>query len=531
MAGDTIDSTLQLRVSALLKAGGNINAGTGLKVYVFLSKIKAKAAIALDSLLNITNTYINEYNITDSVNIDYVDLNHANIQFLCDNRAKSGIDLYIAAEYHNLWQKAACINKNINKYTDISAFTAKDSGNFYSGNVLEGKKNISGGQNSAFATLDIDSVRMFPQWIDTSSVIRVDFFIKNIPCGNWDTVTSADSLIFTVRPNTVTFSEMAGTTVKEFQKACDTQTIKTPFPFPESDKDSLRNSFYLNRVSADMVLNMDIADSAFIDSLLINFKTLSPLKAGTITDTDMTFGTIKKGVKFSRSLDIADELNTFPDSIKIVSSATIPAGTRLRWQNDKVSSGDQTGVMTVKSFIDYKLTAFFDCNISRLTTIDLGADTFTLNEKSVKTFRKMENKSFGLNLRVVNNSNINIRLFALFAPGKLNTGIFIDSMGTNTVNDYVTDSTGKTENAGYVNLLGYKGIYIPPRDSLSDDSVKLDDSQLSRILSSNRGGIRWLLKFQPAARDSLINTDNVEIRSRLRLEGVNNMDSLFSVNE
>jgi hypothetical protein len=214
--------------------------------------------------------------------------------------------------------------------------------------------------------------------------------------------------------------------------------------------------------------------------------------------------------------------------MKILSKVTIPAGTHIRCINDAPNGENDVGTMTVKSYVDYDLTAYFDWNIAKLTTMDLGADTFTLEEKGMRAFRIMTDKSFSFHLSVANHSNIYIRLFALFAPDSLQTSLYTDSMSTNIFNDYVLDSTGKAEAAGYVNLLGSHGVYIPPRDSVVDDSVFLDNLQMSRILGTNKGSMRWMLKFMPTGRDSLTNVDNINIKSWIHLEGVNNMDSVIT---
>ena len=527
LAGNTIDSSIQIHIAALLKAGGTIAVGSGLEISVLLSKIKASSAIVMDSLLNIADTFSNNYKITDSINIDYADINYGFFNYTCNN--KSGIDLYVSAEHHDLWITPACVKKDVKLYTGISVFAnASDSFNYYSGNILDGDRYVPARQNKRFARLNLSGNRMFPKWIDTNSVTRVDYFIRTEPHGNWDTVNSADSLIFTIQPSTVNYSEMAGVLMKTYEKTSDTQNVEIPFPFPTSDKDSLRKSFILERVSAKMDMTMNLADSAFIDSLLVNYKVISPLYPDAITDTIQAFSRIKNDTVFKRVLNITNVVNNFPDSVKILTHVTVPKGTRIHAINDKNSVNNDIGTMTVKSFINYNLTAYFDWNIAKLTTMDLGADTFTLEEKGMRAFRIMTDKSFSFHLSVANHSNIYIRLFALFAPDSLQTSLYKDSMSTNIVNDYVLDSTGKAEAAGYVNLLGCHGVYIPPRDSVVDDSVFLDNLQMSRILGTNKGSMRWMLKFMPTGRDSLTNVDNIDIKSWIHLEGVNNMDSVVT---
>jgi hypothetical protein len=527
ISDNTIDSLIQLQISAKIKAGGQVSSGSGLAVSIILSEVKANSIIAMDSILNISDTFSNNYKITDSAQIDYADINYGFFNYICNNL--SGIDLYVSAEHKDLWITPACVTKNVTSYNDIPIFsTATDSFNYYSGNIIDGDRYVAARQNKRFARLNLSGNRMFPKWIDSNSSTMVQYYIRTEPRGNWDTVNATDSLIFTIQPAAVNYSEMAGTLVKTFEKTSDTQNVEIPFPFPSSDKDSLRQSFVLEKVIAKMGMNMNLADSAYLDSMNVNFRVLSPLYPQALTDTNITFGKIKNDTVYDRSLDITNVVNNFPDSVKILTHVTIPAGTKIKCVNDATLGNSDVGTMTIKSYMDYKLTAYFDWNIAKLTTMDLGADTFTLEEKGRRAFRIMSDKSFSFHLGIANNSNIYIRLFALFAPDSLSTKIFNDSMTTAIVNSYVLDSTGKAEVDGYVNLLGSNGVYIPPRDSIADDTVTLNDIQLSRILNTEKGGIRWLLKFEPTSRDSLTNIDNIKINSWIHLEGVNNMDSVFT---
>jgi hypothetical protein len=245
----------------------------------------------------------------------------------------------------------------------------------------------------------------------------------------------------------------------------------------------------------------------------------------------LTFGTIKRDTAYNRMINITNVVDSFPDSVKILTHVTVPAGTRIRAINDMNVNDKSVGTMTVKTYVDYKLNAYFDWNIAKMTTMDLGADTFTIEEKGVRAFRRMSDKSFSFGLRVLDSSNVNIRLLALFAPDSLQTRLYVDSLSTNEVNDLVSDNTGKAEAAGYVNLLGSQGVYIPQRGSVVNDSIALNDKQIARILGTHHGSMRWLLRFMPSGRDSLTNADFIKINSWIHLEGVNNMDSVVTAFE
>ncbi|HEX7510637.1 MAG TPA: hypothetical protein VF335_05015, partial [Chitinivibrionales bacterium] len=74
VAGKVIDSTVQIQINAILKAGGSIAAGKGLDISLSISNVKASSAIVMDSLVAISDTFSNNYKITDSVNMEYADI-------------------------------------------------------------------------------------------------------------------------------------------------------------------------------------------------------------------------------------------------------------------------------------------------------------------------------------------------------------------------------------------------------------------------------------------------------------------------
>jgi hypothetical protein len=140
----------------------------------------------------------------------------------------------------------------------------------------------------------------------------------------------------------------------------------------------------------------------------------------------------------------------------------------------------------------------------------------------------MERRTASFDFTIFNQTNVFIRLYALFAPDSIralrleNDTLF----PTDSLNNMVL-TPGLAESHGYINLLGTTGVYIPVRNDTANNSAALDNSQLNTILNTKKGAIRWMLKFNPTtANDSLKNTDYINVKSSFHFEGVNNMDSL-----
>jgi hypothetical protein len=526
-AGNTIYSTVQTQVRAKLKAG-TVSVGASLGVAIILTGTKANSVIVLDSLINVADTFANNYKITDSIRIDYADIKYGFFNYLVNNN--TGLQLAVSAIHHDLWMTPVCINNNVTTVDSLHLLaTPADTFNYYSGVIMQGERDVLPHSQVKFAQLNLSGNRMFPQWLDSNSVTQVDYFVRTVPTGTWDTLNAGDSLVFTIKPAALSYGEMAGTLVKDYQKSSDTQTVAIPFPFPENDRDSLRGKFELKRVIANMTVATSLPDSAFLGKLNVNFRVVALDFPGTITDTNIVLGNVKKDTSYNRALVISNVVNNFPDSVKILTNVTVPKGTKIRAINDRATAQD-VGTMTVKSFVDYKLNAYFDWTIHSLTTMDLSADTFTIDKKSVELARRMENRTATFDFDVFNHTNVFISLYALFAPDSLRAVRLQNDtlVPTGLFNDMVL-TPGLAETNGYVNILGTNGVYIPVRNGDTTNSVALDNDQLDTILNTTKGALRWMVKFHTSpngANDSLTNTDYINIKSSFHFEGVSNMDSI-----
>jgi hypothetical protein len=462
------------------------------------------------------------------VNIEYADIDVGFFNYFLNNR--SGIDLYVSAEHHDLWITPACEKKNVKSYRDLPRLAnSSDSFNYYSGHIIDGDRHVEPRQNKKFASLNLSRNRMFPRWADSNSVSRVDYIVRTEPRGAWDTIRSSDSLIFIIQPTAMSYKQMAGKLVKDFNKTSDTQTVEVPFPWPKANQDSLRGNFLLQKVLANMSLNLSLPDSAYLDSILVNFRVFAPQFRDSIVDTTVTIGTLKNDTVYKRALNITRVINNFPDSVKIVSRVKVPAGVRMCAINDPATTGRNVGTMTIKAFVNYRLNAFLDWTVVDTATMDLGTDTFTIDGKGVRLFQRMSDRLFDFKVQATNHSNVNIRLFALFAPDKMRKTLYVDSLTLNQVNKLVSDTSGNLVDAfGVVNLLGTKGLYIPHRDSVVQNSITLTDKQMEKILNTRQGSMRWMLRFVKSGRDSMTNTDNIKLNSWIHLEGVNNMGSVVT---
>jgi hypothetical protein len=115
-------------------------------------------------------------------------------------------------------------------------------------------------------------------------------------------------------------------------------------------------------------------------------------------------------------------------------------------------------------------------------------------------------------------------LFALLAPQSRMKAL--DSIDGNRLT-YLLNHPDSARAHGFVHFFGTKGIYIPKRDSTYASEVFWDNNALDSIVMSDSCKWRWQLRFVPGSRDALRDVDYLKINSSFRVQGINNMDSLF----
>jgi hypothetical protein len=161
------------------------------------------------------------------------------------------------------------------------------------------------------------------------------------------------------------------------------------------------------------------------------------------------------------------------------------------------------------------------------TNLDLGVESAYKIPKALKYFNKMENTTASFNMRIFNNTNVYMKVFALAAPDSLRHRLM--RMQTQDVWSLINDST-RARQLGYVSFLGSKGVGIPARGTVSDEGVVLDQWKINQMFGSDTTAWRWEARFLPYSTphpDSLRDTDYVKINSWVHLDGINCLDSIF----
>ena len=525
---------------------GSAAAAANITVSFNCNGLLASYIQAMDSLITFSKVVTNDYDLTDTLRVDYVDIQTGSFIYVFHNFTT--IPMQINITQLNLWLTSYCVENSLVSVASLTAANAVGlDSSFYFGQATSGSQRVDPGV--ALTTMNslktnLSGLRLFPIWNPDSneSVCRVVYTVSNVPpTGATETLWADDSMLFTISAPKFKFQEMAGTVMLPYVRTGDTAKVAVPYPWNSASSDSLRGRLSLNKVWADIFLKPNLPDStspttpgAFIDTLGINYSIFIPAKPSVPpVDSNATLHNVVNDTIFRLApTNITNLVSQFPDSMYIAIGVKVPVGTHVRVVNDPNAPDNNPtspnynlymGEMFVKANVTARMNLVLAWQVDSSTSLDLGTDRFKM-PKATRYITKMDGIQATVHMTTLNKSNFYLNLYALMASkAHMNA---LDSLPLDSVWAYIAD-TGRAHSAGYIDLLGSTGAQIPARDSTAVDTVILNEWQIDSILLADSASWRWEARLLPMNSDALIDTDFVKIRSWMHLVGNNNMDSLI----
>jgi len=521
----TLRNQVQVNISGVKNTAGAMQIAMATSV----DGLYAYSLTVDDHLVSFNKQFSNPYEITDSVDIDYVDIMDG--FFIYEVTNHTGVELRVRGVHDHLWKTSFAERNSYNRYENLLNVSRTDSMENFFGFITSGEVIAPPQLEQTFSQENFSQSRLFTQWDSvlqkTVTWVRYTVSTGN-PSGNIITLCADDTLIFTIRSD-FKYRQLRGRVVKPIKITSDTEKVVINFPWGESAPDSLRGKLILQNVYSDIRLRTEMPPNSAIDSVYFSFEIFDTRNPGIKDSLFDKFIGVKDGSLFRQKIDITDVVNQYPDTVAIITRMNVPKGTRIISENDlQLRDPDYDkyiGQMSIDAVTDFRLNARFDWEVKEMVNLDLGSHDFPIY-KAMRYIRKMDKKQLDFETEMLNSSNLNMTMFALVAPYHL-----IDTLDSMSSDDafYLITHEGEAEKRGLVNFLGSKGVCIPAKslDSAVVNVVHWDHQQLETVLSSDTCSWRWFLQFQKNERDALRDNDFIRINSMLRIEGINSTDSLI----
>ncbi len=525
LAGKSVTHTALLHID-----GVSDGATADSLIYSFsLNGVKAYRMRVNDRLVNFSVEFTNSYELTDTVDIDYIDIGDGFFNYKFMNY--TGFDLFVEGIHDHLWISSFVETRGITRYEQLAAIDSADSAIGFFGHITHAANQANAYQEQTYGQENLSSCRLFPEWDESikKSITKVRYMVSSAkPTGDTVTISAADSLLFTIQAVNFKFREMQGVLTEAYERQSDTQMVAINLPWNES-KDSLKGNFILQQVWGDILMSTGMPPRSFLDSLSIDFVAFAPESTSVQDSMSTVLENVGPDSSFFRTINITDVANTFSDSVAIAVKVFVPKGTRMRIVNDlDILDEDYSkylGRMIIHVANSYRLNAKLDWEVKDTVNMDLGSSRFPVPE-AMRFLHKLEDRSAVFEMWLTNNSNLNLSLMALVAPDTLMDTL--DSLSMNEVYALLKHPTA-AEGRKFVKLFGDTGVSIPKRDTsfTQHNVVALNDQQLDIMAGADSLDFRWWIQFRKQDRDALSDTDYVDMRSRLRVDGINTTDSLL----
>jgi hypothetical protein len=538
-----LDSVVNITLTITPTSSGTFGAADNIAASFSMNGLRATKVVVMDSLLkDFHRMFTNEYNLTDTVNVGYIDI--ATGFFIYSVTNYTGLDLLLSVTHRHLWRTDFCDGRTppLVSINELTGFSYQDSLTASNCDIAV-REQFPANQTNTYSKHNISANRLFAEWnpAKKKSVTKVDYSVGVGAYGRRVTLASNDSLQFVIRTTSFKFKEMYGTSTEQYVRTSEPSRIPVKLPWTQAVTDSLRGNFVLQKVLAVAKTRIDIPPGAFIDTMRMHYVLSNVADAAIACSSDVVLTHVMRDSVYSRPIDITNVVNDYPDSVKVNVTLRIPVNTSLKVINDLTDAKDPTytkyiGRMNIRGLVDYNLVAPLCWIVADTTIMDLGGARVDLSGGSgvLDPLGKMEDKHASLNLQVANSTNLYLKLYALIATtDSAQIDSLVDTMNTGYIKTNRFTELIKTPTAGYVNLLG-SGLLIPPRDSTKStpQTIPLTDQQLTQLLKAKAIGMRWQVRFIPQspggiAPDAMYNTDWIKMNSWIHIDGINSVDALY----
>jgi hypothetical protein len=160
--------------------------------------------------------------------------------------------------------------------------------------------------------------------------------------------------------------------------------------------------------------------------------------------------------------------------------------------------------------------------------VDMSSSSFTIEE--VFLIKKLRKPTVEYKIEMDNKyTNFDFVFYAIFAPQSGGIGALnIDKMSINEVFDLIKYKDDNDDS--YFSIFGTDNGFKVGAGETKDTAITLSDERLvQRVLSSPSISWRWLAEVRRKDLSGLDATKAIDTRFRLRVRGISNLDSLFTL--
>ena len=521
LAGKTIKHEVTIAVSVTLRQNAVINCNDGIRIVLSLDGQTVSEAVITDSLINYENMYPGSIRLTDSLRIDAIDLESTIVD--CDVFCPSLLKMEITSIITNSLDRDFCILHDIES---LDQLPPRNDHQVHS--VKTTTDTLFNGYNKGHnaLALPISSMRIFPVWDQYAgqSQIQYQFKFRSISEGRLIHFRKNDVFILRVFPPQLPFSRIHGSFVKETEMKFSAKA-KVGFDWNTSFSDRLKQSIHIQSAQLACDLYSDLPADSHIDSMKIHIGLTNNNRERSSSVFDKTLTDIYSDAHHTATIDLADLLNSWPDSILFDSRFSLPAGTEITLFAPDFQQYDYRSSLLFAMALNWRLTIPLCWKITDAIQIELDTTSFALPSDQLGWISTLRQPKLQIHITIENHTNIGATLHAIGTDGRHLDELlaFPDSLiGTDEMKQYPGENL--------FTLFDSNGLRMEQRGDKSTSVLELDKNGIDALISEERCIIRWFLVIPTREIDALHATDFCSIKATGLIDGIASTDSLLNDN-
>jgi len=512
--GKSVYSPLTVRITATIPSGTQLRANEGLRVFFNLDDMIVSDAVVVDSLIDYTDSFDGAMGLTDSIDINFIDLDSALISCQINNPCAFKIEFTGIIE--DAWNSDFAKVKNLRSIDQLRSI--KDSSAF-AGRVIDDTLFKAPGTTRYEKVIPLKKLRLFPTWDTDSakSTIKFRYILRSLSDGRWIHFNKNDLISFRLVPTRFPFVQISGKFAKPMTEFFSSEQ-KIGFDWDSTILNSLRKSFRFESVQMNLSFVPVLVKGSYLDSMKMHLKLAEKNNAGSTVVLDKKFIRIAPDSQHTAVMQISPLINTWPDTLAFSTQITLPEGTGVELYNSKDPSGQYSTNFSIGINVEWNIKIALAWKVLDTIRTELDLSSFSLDE-DLEWIGKIKSPEITLDVKALNNTNLH---FVLFALGDTDKQKLLE------VPDSLLYSYSPTVDTGsFFRLFGLQGLNVPPRGNVDSIKVKLDHRAIDALISKNKCHIRWFLIIPSADPDVLLDTDFIDVKAKAVIEGIGNSDSLL----
>jgi hypothetical protein len=519
VAGKKIKSPAALALSASIPCGTVVHSSDKIAISFSFNGLIISEAEIEDRFIDYISSFSGVIPLADSLKIDHLETENVTVDLNIWSPAHIKVRLsgsFYNSENDNMFQYGQKDNRG-----DVGEKQKYRMSGIFAGDTITALLDSC----SHSFSVPLGEMKLNPGWDcrHAYSTLGCTFSFQIVHEGRKIRFNKNDQLIMKIKPSNFPLKRIDGFLFKKLEQS-GTTSVNSGLAAPTDEIKRLQKAFSFNSARIKFDLDPGLMDGCAIDSLQV----LAVMRAGNFTNDSVilkqTISGITSGSHHTALMDFTGLFNRWPDILTFDVKLLLPPGTGFSVVKTNSDFEKLNTLFQLRPVLTWKATVPLCWKIKETVQIELEKTEISLTEEQIENAKKIKNSSIKIILDLLNQTNINCRIYALGAvKGKEE---LLMSYPDSLINYQGFENR---LDDGLFAVTGNDGIMLAPRNGMSLNEIIFDTNTIGSLLDDGHFVIRWFMSFEPGVTDALMSEDFFQIKATGVIEGTGNSNSLLKL--